>query len=110
MNAPRKIRDEEKAIVLFLLKKLKVSIAEYPIGWQVIEYEDGKMGSITFGNGDSSNYAGDLIQANYIDADTIPVVITLTIDNENKLLDLDFWKEDFSKLLLYPKSEELLFV
>ena len=110
MNPPRKIREEEKAIVLFLLMKLNLSIAEYPIGEQVIEYEDGKMGSITFGNGDSSNYAGDLIQVNYIDSDLIPVVITLTVDNENNLLDLDFWKEDFSKLIRYPQPEALIFI
>ena len=108
MNEPRKIRENEKAVVAFLLQKLGLSQEEYPIGENVIEYEGGKMGSITFGNGDSSGYAGDLIQAQYTDTDNTPVVITLTIDQENKLLDLDFWKVDFSKLLRYPEPEDLV--
>jgi hypothetical protein len=108
MKESRKIRENEKAVVAFLLQQLGLSQEEYPIGENVIEYEDGKMGSITFGNGDSSGYAGDLIQVQYIDTDNTPVVITLTIDQENKLLDLDFWKVDFSKLLLYPEPGELI--
>ena len=110
MNKSRIIREDEKAVVLFLLAKLNLTTENYPIGVNVIEYEDGKMGSITFGNGDSSGYAGDLIQARYTDVDKIPVVLTLTIDKEDKLLDLDFWKEDFSKLIQYPKPEALTIV
>jgi hypothetical protein len=109
MKDSRLIRENEKTLVAFLLKKLELKLEEYPIGENVIEYEDGKMGSITFGNGDSAAYAGDLIQAHYTDTDNIPVVITLTIDNENKLLDLDFWKDDFSKLLRYPETGDLKF-
>ena len=109
MQESRIIREDEKAIVTFLLTRLGLTTEKYPIGENVIEYEDGKMGSITFGNGDSSGYAGDLIQAEYIDTDNTPVVLTLTVDNENKLLDLDFWKVDFSKLLRYPQPEDLKF-
>ncbi len=110
MKESRTIRENERAIVAFLLQHLKVSEKEFPIGEKVIEYEDGKMGSITFGNGDSTNYAGDLIQVQYIDTDRIPVIITLTIDHDYKLLDLDFWKEDFSKLLRYPDPEDLVVI
>jgi hypothetical protein len=109
MKESRTIRENERALVIFLLNHLELKLEDYPINEQVIEYEDGIMGSITFGNGDSSAYAGDLIQVQYIDSDKIPVVITLTIDNKDQLLDLDFWKEDFSKLITYPKPEDLRF-
>lgn len=109
MNPKRKIRENEKALITFLLQKLDLNLSEYPINEDVEEYEGGKMGSISMGNPDVSPYAGDLIQANYVDSDGTDVVITLTIDANNQLLDLDFWKVDFSKLLTYPKPEDLVF-
>lgn len=109
MNPRRKIRENEKTLINFLLQKLELNLAEYPINEDVEEYEGGKMGSISMGNPDVSPYAGDLIQANYVDSDGTDVVITLTIDANNQLLDLDFWKVDFSKLLTYPKPEDLVF-
>jgi hypothetical protein len=44
-----------------------------------------------------------------MDADKIPVVLSLTVDKNNQLLDLDFWKSDFSRLVKYPKPEDLMF-
>jgi hypothetical protein len=113
MKAARKIRENEKDLILFLLKELNFTSVEYPIGEDVFEYEDGKMGSISFflpeKNESEPVYNGDLIQVQYIDSDSIPVVITLTKDIQNQLLDLDFWKVDFSKLLKYPKPENIVF-
>ncbi len=103
----RTIREEEKKIIEFLIRIKGFDLEDYPISENVHEYEGGIMGSISMQESDGSNYSHDLIQANYIDTDNIPVVITLTIDKEGKLLDLDFWKEDFSKLLQYPTPGKL---
>ncbi|CAH0994908.1 hypothetical protein EMA8858_01021 [Emticicia aquatica] len=109
MEHRRKIKEKEVNLIIFLLEKLGLKIEEYPINEDVEEYEGGKMGSISMGNPDISPYLGDLIQANYIDSDGTPVVITLTQDSNNQLLDLDFWKVDFSKLITYPIPENLTF-
>lgn len=109
MEERREIRPEEKELVLFLLEKSGLKTESYPINKSVFEYEGGKMGSISFGTGSADDYDGDLIQVQYIDSDNTPVVITLTKDKNNQLLDLDFWKTDFSKLLDYPKPEQLIF-
>ena len=103
----RPIREEEKKIIEFLIRIKGFSIEDYPISENVHEYEGGIMGSISMQESDGSNYSHDLIQANYVDVDNTRVVITLTIDKEGKLLDLDFWKEDFSKLILYPTPNKL---
>lgn len=66
------------------------------------------MGSISLG-GNVDAYDGDLIQAEYIDSDSTPVVITLTKDSNGQLLDLDFWKTDFSRLIDYPTPDQLIF-
>lgn len=102
MSERRKIRETERNLIVFLLKKLNLNLNEYPINEDVEEYEGGIMGSISMGNPDISPYAGDLIQANYVDSDGKEIVITLTKDTNNQLLDLDFWKVDFSKLITYP--------
>ena len=104
----RKIRQNEKAIIIFLLEKLNLNVIDYPINEDVFEYEGGKMGSISLNNNPDS-YAGDLIQVEYIDTDKTPVMITLTHDDEGQLLDLDFWKIDFSQLLKYPLVKEIIF-
>ena len=102
----RKIRQNERDLILFLLEKLNLNVADYPVNEDVFEYEGGKMGSISLNNNPDS-YAGDLIQVEYIDTDNTPVMITLTHDTEGRLLDLDFWKTDFSKLLKYPAVSEI---
>lgn len=103
----RKIRDEEKRIIEFLLAMIGAKLENYPVSETVYEYEGGVMGSISMQNTDGSTYLKDLIQAHYIDVDLVPVVITLTADKDEKLLDLDFWKEDFSKLIQYPTPDKL---
>jgi hypothetical protein len=108
MNQTRKIRQNERDLIVFLLEKLNLNIADYPINKDVFEYEGGKMGSISLNNNPDA-YAGDLIQVEYIDTDETLVMITLTHDTEGQLLDLDFWKTDFSKLLKYPSVGEILF-
>jgi hypothetical protein len=106
MNQTRKIRQNERDLIVFLLEKLNLNIADYPINEYVFEYEGGKMGSISLNNNPDA-YEGDLIQVEYIDTDNTPVMITLTHDTEGQLLDLDFWKTDFSKLLKYPAVSEI---
>ena len=107
MNKTREIRQEETDLVSFLLQQCNVTIKEYPIAEEVFEYEGGIMGSINFAGSDPDAYDGDLIQAEYKDVDGVDVVITLTKDKNNQLLDLDFWKMGFSKLIRYPKPELL---
>lgn len=107
MNNIRPIRQNEIDLVLYLLKILNLNPADYPFNEQVDEYEGGKMGSISLG-GDVSAYDGDLIQVEYVDSDGTPVVITLTKDDKGQLLDLDFWKTDFSKLIEYPVPDKII--
>ncbi len=108
MSQTRKIRQNEGDLIVFLLKKLNLNVADFPINENVFEYEGGKMGSISLNN-NPDDYAGDLIQVEYVDTDNTSVMITLTHDTAGQILDLDFWKTDFSKLLKYPTIEEIVF-
>ena len=109
MEERRKIRENEVNLIIYLLEKLGLNTEQYPIKEEGEEYEYGKMGSISMGNPNISPYKDDLIQAKYKDSDGTEVFITLTQCAKNQLLDLDFWKVDFSKLITYPKPEDLTF-
>jgi hypothetical protein len=109
MSQTRKIRENEKELIIYLLEKLNLNPIDYPISEDVFEYEGGKMGSISLNNNPDA-YSGDLIQVEYIDSDNMPVLIALTHDAEGQLLDLDFWKTDFSKLLKYPSINDIVFM
>ncbi len=108
MNVLRKIRDEEIELIKFLLVKSNLEPNQFIISDMVDEYEGGKMGSVGLGKV-GAVYERDIIQAEYSDIDGIEVIISLTKDTENQLLDLDFWKTDFSKLLKYPAPTDLKF-
>jgi hypothetical protein len=103
---PRPIRQNELELVAFLLNQIQMKLEDFTISELVDEYEGGKMGSISLG-GDVNAYAGDLVNVEYTDVDGTDVVITLTKDDKNQLLDLDFWKVDFSKLLEYPTPDKV---
>ncbi len=109
MNKRRVIRQNEKDLIIFLLSKINENTEKYPIHEMVEEYEGGIMGSISMGDPEICPYLGDLIQVKYIDSDGKEVVITLTQDLNYQLLDLDFWKVDFTKLLRYPTAQDLIF-
>jgi hypothetical protein len=108
MREKRPIRENEIALIHALLETLDLNPDNYPVDDLVDDYEGGKMGSISLG-GNPDAYAGDLIRVEYIDSDQTPVVITLTQDDQGRLLDLDFWKVDFSKLIDYPTPDQLIF-
>ncbi|UXX78092.1 hypothetical protein N7E81_12060 [Reichenbachiella carrageenanivorans] len=107
MNQIRTIREEEIVLAKHLLTLAGKNPEEFIFPAKVDDYEGGVMGSINFTLGDSGDYAGDIIQVEYTDQDRIRVVITLTQNSKGELLDMDFWKENFTKLLQYPKPDQV---
>lgn len=105
----RPIKDAEIKIIQHLLKHIQADLNNFPISDTAFEYEGGKMGSINLVNSTPGEYKGDIAIAQYIDSDDVIVMITLTIDSNNQLLDLDFWKVNFEKLITYPKPEDLVY-
>ncbi len=106
-NITRDTREQEFQLIRHLLQLAGASETDFPISATAHEYEGGKMGSINLVNPNMGEYKGDLIKVVYFDSDNTPVLITLTIDSNNQLLDLDFWKADFSKLLVYPTPDKV---
>jgi len=107
MSQIRKIREEEIILAKHLLTLANKNPEEFTFPTEVDDYEGGVMGSINFTLGDSGDYAGDIVQVEYFDDDGIRVLITMTQNSKGELLDMDFWKENFSKLLLYPTPDKV---
>lgn len=49
----------------------------------------------------------ELVTAEYIDEDQVPVLISVNLDEDERLFELDFWKGNFKPLKRYPRPEEL---
>ncbi|WP_299363502.1 hypothetical protein [Winogradskyella sp.] len=108
----RDIRKDEKEIINALLDKVSLSQLKIQESAVVEDLKDGQMGSIRFVNNNSLNrkYGKRLIEVEYVDLDNIPVYISLTLDNKDKLYELDIWKVDFNPLIKYPTPHELIFI
>ena len=94
-----------KSVELELLKRL--TNGQFEIPRMVRELNDGGMGSISFDLKNCQARKRQIISAEYIDKDGILVDIELTCDNNEKLFELDFWKVDFSPLIIYPTYKNL---
>lgn len=75
----------------------------------VHDVADGGMGSIRFANSsaDKSSFGREAAEADYVDQDGVVVKITLNLDRDGGLFEVDFWKVDFSPLLRYPQPHDL---
>ena len=80
---------------------------------KVQNMDDGGMGSIKFISklkiSEDKRVMKECISKNeFIDKDGILVQISLNIDNNDNLYELDFWKVNFSPINKYPKPEDLM--
>lgn len=107
MKCPREIKNEERQIVEFLLGNLELPVRELKIPSQVLPLNDGQMRSISFDLMGNKKFGRDLIQGEYIDIDNVVILITLTVDVDNELFELEFWKTDFDRLIKYPLPENI---
>lgn len=109
MSRLRTIRPEEKTLILALLKHAGYNESDFPISNQVSEYGDPYMGGINLNNDRLDLFDSDITQGEYTDTDGENVVMSLTKDTEGNLLDLDFWKSNFTPLAKYPTPELVTF-
>jgi hypothetical protein len=108
----RALRLEEKALIRAML------LGHYPESTldslleacQVEDMDDGGMGSVRFVNGQShERHLGRVIRkASYVDADGVPVMISINLDRDDALFEVDFWKVDFSPLCRHPSADEIV--
>ncbi len=67
------------------------------------------MGSVRFARREGSrSFGAEIARAEYTDDDGVLVSITVNVDENGDLFEIDFWKADFSPLRRYPRPDDLI--
>jgi hypothetical protein len=76
----------------------------------VEEADDGGMGGLLFisciPNSDR-NIGKTIAEAEFVDRDGVVVSIELTVDNNDKLFELDVWKVDYTPVYIWPELDRI---
>jgi hypothetical protein len=102
----RSLKKEEYDLIVYLLKEkpnTELMIEELPSLF-VEEMKDGGMGSLVFFNKNKSGrkYGKTMAQIQLSDIDGIPLLISIDLDEQGNIYELDVWKGDFSPLKRFP--------
>jgi hypothetical protein len=68
----------------------------------VEEMEDGGMGSLRFISEGEGKFGSVAVEKDFMDVDGIPVFVSIYIDTDGELFELDIWKTDYSPLKQFP--------
>lgn len=83
-----------------------------PADWSetilVNNMDDGGTGSLTIQYADGKTYeqrrfGRELSEYTFKDKDRLLVTVTLNLDEDDNLYELDIWKVDFSSVIAYPE-------
>lgn len=113
MSSLRNPSEEERQLLASLLQNLtaQTHLLETLSDLLVSPMSDGSMGSLylmpkgvtkvnrTFGR--------ELVSGEFRDSDGTNVSVTVNVDGEGELYEMDFWKVDFTPLVSWPKPEEV---
>jgi hypothetical protein len=110
LNQPRPLREDERALIdeMLAIDPIYAEQKRELQKLEVVDMQDGGMGSIKFVRTVPQKYGKTLAEAKYMDDDGVPVLISINADREEKLMEVDFWKVDFSRLRTFPKPSQLI--
>jgi len=109
----RKPTTEELAIVAYLAQKSNVLLpSDFYDELQVAYLNDGGMGSLRLYSKSvqfqERRFGSQASEIQFNDVDGIPVLVTLYLDQEGDLFELDVWKVDFSPLVSFDGALEII--
>ncbi|MFV0291023.1 MAG: DUF6984 family protein [Mangrovibacterium sp.] len=107
MELNRKPTMKEERLLDYLVRRSAVAIPEdWKDGLLVCPMDDGGMGSLRlFPRDQASDYRvfGEQVSdLQFVDLDGVEVIVSLNIDDEGNLFELDIWKTNFGRLLNLP--------
>jgi len=85
-----------------------------PAAWRgairVQSLADGGMGSLRIVSADAQQpgrrFAARVAECRFTDQDNVDVIVSLNVDQEGTLFELDIWKTNFGQLLRVPEQLE----
>ena len=107
MESTRKPTIQEEWLLELLVEKSSVEIPkDWKEGLVVRPMNDGGMGSLyLFPHGKiiEGRVLGEQVSDfQFMDIDGIEVIVSLNVDSDGNLFELDIWKTDFGKLIKFP--------
>lgn len=98
---------QEKKLIEFLVNK---SFCSIPVNWKeglmVRPMNDGMMGSLyLFPQGKiitGRKFGKQISDFQFMDEDGVKVLVSLNVDSNGDLFELDIWKTDFGELIKLP--------
>lgn len=108
-QSARPLRTNEIALLAVLLGESASAVESQLRERLVEEVADGGMGGVRFlPRTDTPRLFGRrAAEAEFTDADGVTVIVSLNLDEQGDLYELDFWKSDFSPLRSYPETGQL---
>ena len=106
MQQIRKPSKLEKSVIAFLLNRGKVKLPEHLVDDLLVSsMKDGNMGSLylfPLGTiGKIRTFGSCISEWEFTGDDGIKVLVSLYLDTEGKLFELDVWKTDFGSLIKF---------
>ncbi|AMS27045.1 hypothetical protein AEM51_08450 [Bacteroidetes bacterium UKL13-3] len=100
----RKLYQKEKLLINCILEGKS---HEYDIeNLYVSEMNDGGMGSLYFIMEDKDEHYRKMgrmiVEKQFLDTDNVPILVSLNVDEDGYLFELDIWRADFGIILEYP--------
>jgi len=107
MVSIRKILPREVRLINLLAQKAGLNLSsDWEQNFVVKPMDDGAMGSLQLIPIDSSQaaraFGKQVSEYQFKDEDGVDVIVSLNVDKESVLLELDIWKTDYSPLINYP--------
>lgn len=108
MSPSRKLSREENGLLVALLrgKQEGLHLIESLNDMTVREMKDGGMGSLLLFPGGVEDtrrsFGKQLVLGEFADSDGVPVSVTVNVDMEGSLYELDMWKVNFEPLKTWP--------
>jgi hypothetical protein len=73
---------------------------------EVVPMDDGGMGSLVLipgGVGEPRRFGKEIALQRFVDSDGTPIFVSLNVDRQQSLFEIDIWKVDFSPVIQFPK-------
>ena len=97
----REPKKHELMLVKYLIEQAEIQCDL--IGLKVLDMNDGGMGSIKLIDDGSKRKCGRMVSdCQFIDEDNYPVIVSLFLDENDQLFELDIWKVNLSPTIKFP--------
>jgi hypothetical protein len=105
----RELRSDERSVLVALIGSSDSALLEQLSHAVVQDVGDGTFGIRFIRPIDShTRFSRTVAVAEFTDEDGTPVSVALHADKAGRLMELDFWKADFARLMRYPSPDQLV--